>query len=219
MPKRKKSFNKIWTGEWKGFGLWIKKLCRDEIYQNKWEALRRSIYSHWCVCNTLILLDKGAIDQYIVLSLDEMYLDKGESYQGGKVLGKDDNGKLYKGFLAFMIVVVWKNIPCVVRAILEISLTGALVKKYIEENFHALSKIGFKVRAVVATTTRPTFRRFGIYFTPEQIRSWPFYPGNNWCCPFNQECTKKSSSKQAIYFPRISFRQIQRRGQCNRWRG
>ena len=46
------------------------------------------------------------IDQYIVLSLDEMYLDKGESYQGGKVLGKDDNGKLYKGFLAFMIVVV-----------------------------------------------------------------------------------------------------------------
>ena len=152
------NINKIWTGEWKGFGLWIKKLCRDEIYQNKWEALRRSIYSHWCVCNTLILLDKGAIDQYIVLSLDEMYLDKGESYQGGKVLGKDDNGKLYKGFLAFMIVVVWKNIPCVVQAILEISLTGALVKKYIEENFHALSKIGFKVRAVVAKTTRPTFR-------------------------------------------------------------
>ena len=41
-----------------------------------------------------------------------MYLQKCQGYFGGKVLGSDENGELYKGIVCFMIVGLKESIAC-----------------------------------------------------------------------------------------------------------
>jgi hypothetical protein len=96
-----------------------------------------------------LLLEKGEIDNDIVLLLDEMHLQKEESYQGGATIGRDEDGKLYGGILNFMIVGIRKNIPFVVRAVPEITVNGGLVKKQIDAVLTDLHDTGFNVRTVI----------------------------------------------------------------------
>ena len=49
------------------------------------------------------LLVKGHRFQDSVLLVDEMYLQKGTQFHGGKYIGADENDELYKGIMVFMI--------------------------------------------------------------------------------------------------------------------
>ena len=57
-----------------------------------------------------VLLDQGKI----VLLLDEIYLQKDAQYQGGKLVGVDSEGNLFKGVMTFMINSLKQSIPFVI---------------------------------------------------------------------------------------------------------
>ena len=50
------------------------------------------------------LRENGKISNDCILMVDEMYLEKATQYHSGKYVGADDEGNLYKGIVAFMIV-------------------------------------------------------------------------------------------------------------------
>ena len=50
------------------------------------------------------LREKGKISNDCILMVDEMYIEKATRYHSGKYVGADDEGNLYKGIVAFMIV-------------------------------------------------------------------------------------------------------------------
>ena len=80
---------------------------------------------------TKILLDNGKISSDCVLLFDEMYLQKGANYQGGKYVGETEDGKLYKGVICFMIVGLKESIPIVIKAIPETHIAGEWLKEEI----------------------------------------------------------------------------------------
>ena len=51
--------------------------------------------------------------------IDEMYLQKSEEYHGGEIVGCDEEGKLYKGLVGFMIVGLKQSIPYIIKSIAE----------------------------------------------------------------------------------------------------
>ena len=81
---------------------------------------------------------------------DEMYLQKGTQYQGGKMLGADEMGNLYKGIVCFMIVGLKKNVPLMVKATPECKISGKWLVEQIVPLLKDLRTVGLKVRAVVA---------------------------------------------------------------------
>ena len=56
--------------------------------------------------------------------VDEIYLEKATQYHSGQYVGADDEGNLYKGIVAFMIVGLKEPIPYIVQAILEVKFCG-----------------------------------------------------------------------------------------------
>ena len=81
--------------------------------------------------------------------VDEMYLQKSTQYQGGEYVGADEEGKLYKGIVALMIVGMSKNIPYIIQAIPEVKFSGKWLADKMSENIKNLNKIGFCVRGIV----------------------------------------------------------------------
>ena len=71
-----------------------------------------------------LLLEKGKMDQDVILSLDEMYIQKESGYNGGRVTGTDPDGKMFKGVVAFMINGLKNGTPFVVKAIPELRIPG-----------------------------------------------------------------------------------------------
>ena len=65
------------------------------------------------------LLEKGEISNDIVLMLDEMYLQKGTQFHGGKYIGADEEGNHYKGVAGLK-----ESIPYVINACPETSVHG-----------------------------------------------------------------------------------------------
>ena len=95
------------------------------------------------------LLDDEKIDSDVLLLADEMYLFKEEQYQDGDMIGKDEKGDFYKGVVMFEIVGMRKNIPIVIKAVPETTISWQLLRKQIVECITSLNKLGFKVRAVL----------------------------------------------------------------------
>ena len=62
------------------------------------------------------LLEKGEISNDVILMLDEMYLQKGTQFHGGKYVGADEDGKHYKGIVVLMKTGLKKSIPYVIKA-------------------------------------------------------------------------------------------------------
>ena len=128
-----------------------------------------------------ILLDNGKISSDCVLLFDEMYLQKGVNYQGGKYVGETEDGELYKGVVCFMIVGIKESIPIVIKAIPETHIAGEWLKEEIIKSIEDLNSIGIKVRAVICddhSSNVSTFNKikkefktdseyFFIYTTPE----------------------------------------------------
>ena len=63
------------------------------------------------------LREAGEISSDIILMLDEMFLKKCTQYQNGEYLGEDENGKLYKAIVLFMVEGLKNSIKYVVQAI------------------------------------------------------------------------------------------------------
>ena len=78
-----------------------------------------------------------------------MFLQKFTQYQGGEYVGADEDGNIYKGVMAFMVVGLKKSIRFVVQALPEVTFNGAWLSSKIIENIKTLSDAGFCVRAVV----------------------------------------------------------------------
>ena len=57
--------------------------------------------------------EKGKISQDVILMLDEMYIEKCEEYDSGKLIGADDENQLYKGVVSFMVY-GWSEGDCVI---------------------------------------------------------------------------------------------------------
>ena len=56
---------------------------------------------------------------------DEMYLQKGCQYHSGEYVSADDEGNLYKGIVASMIVGLKKSIPYIIKASPEVTINGS----------------------------------------------------------------------------------------------
>ena len=95
------------------------------------------------------LLENGSISEDCVLLVDEMYLQKGVQYHGGSFVGADENGKLYKGIVVFLIVSLKKTIACVVKSCPESKINGQWLCNEIDDCISELQTIGLKVRAVI----------------------------------------------------------------------
>ena len=58
--------------------------------------------------------DKGSFSCECILMIDEMYLQKSAQYQSGEYEGLDNEGTLYRGTVAFIVVGFKLSIPFVV---------------------------------------------------------------------------------------------------------
>ena len=119
-----------------------------------------------------LLLDKGKI----VLSFDEIYLQKDTEYNGGRMIGADADGNMFKGVAMFMINSLKDSIPFVVKAMPELTLSGKWIAKHIEEVL-TLHQCGFHVRAAICddhSTNVAAFnlllKKYGIKDSPDAIK-------------------------------------------------
>ena len=97
-----------------------------------------------------LLLEKEKIDENVIMMLDEIYLQKEEQYSGGRLIGSNELGELYKGVMTFMIVGLKKSKPWVVKAIPETKIEGKWLANHIDETICSIHQAGFRVRGVVA---------------------------------------------------------------------
>ena len=97
-----------------------------------------------------LLLERGKMDRDVILSLDEIYIQKDAGYNGGRITGADADGKMFKGVVAFMINGLQNAVPFVVKAIPELKITGKWIAEHLDELIKSLHECGFFVRAVIS---------------------------------------------------------------------
>ena len=97
-----------------------------------------------------VLREKGEISTDLILMVDEMYLHKTAQYQAGEYVGADEEGYLYKGIVAFMVVELKQSTPFVVQAIAEVTFNGQCLCDKIASNIENLANAGFCVYGLVA---------------------------------------------------------------------
>ena len=95
------------------------------------------------------MLDNGKVDSDCVLLIDEMYLQKGVQYQGGSLVGADEDGKMYTGIVVFMVVSLKKSVPFVIKACPESKISGDWLSLQIEETLKTIFNSAFNVWAVI----------------------------------------------------------------------
>ena len=94
-------------------------------------------------------LDEGNISKDCMVLFDEMYLQKGTHYHGGKHVGADEDGNFFKGVVCFMIVGLQKSVPIVAKTVPETCVSGDLIVANLMDVITKLAKVGFNVRGVV----------------------------------------------------------------------
>ena len=109
-----------------------------------------------------VLLDQGKIGEDVVLLLDEIYLKKDVQYQGGKLVGVDSEGNLFKGVMALMINSLKQSIPFVIKAIPEVKIEGLWLSEQIDGCIHTLHKTGFNIVAVISDNHSANVPAFNI---------------------------------------------------------
>ena len=96
------------------------------------------------------LLNQNKIDKDVVLLTDEIYLQKEAQYQGGRMIGVDNEGNLYKDVMTFMIVSLKKKFNFVIRAIPEVKIEGKWLADHVDECITSLQENGFHRHGVVS---------------------------------------------------------------------
>ena len=98
-----------------------------------------------------VLLDQGKMEKDIASMLDEIYLQKDAQYQGGKLVGVDSEGNLFKGVMTFIMSSLKQSIPFVIKAIPEMKIEGLWLSEQIDECIHTLYKTGFNIVQLFGT--------------------------------------------------------------------
>ena len=116
-----------------------------------------------------VLREKGGISTDLIIMEDEMYLHKAAQYQAGEYVGADEEGNLYKGIVAFMVVGLKQSTPFVVQAIPEVTFNGQWLCDKIASNIANLGNAGFCVSEPVADNHSSNVNAFihsKIFFIP-----------------------------------------------------
>ena len=121
-----------------------------------------------------MLLEKGKISKDIVLMVDEMFLQKAAQYQNGEYIGRNEDGQLYKGIVASMVVGLKTSIPYIIQATPEITFTGSWLAETISKNVQVLSEAGFQVRAIVSDNHSTNVNAYAELLTMHSSDS-PYY--------------------------------------------
>ena len=96
-----------------------------------------------------VLRENGRISRDCILMVDDMYLQKSTQYHSGEYVGADEEGNMYKGIVAFMIVGLKESIPYVVQALPEVTFNGQWLAEKMVECIDSLIDCGFCVRGLV----------------------------------------------------------------------
>ena len=107
----------------------------DKIQQGGVDALKALKIVH----------EKGSFSCDCILMIDEMYLQKSPQYQSGEYVGVDEEGNLYKGIVAFMVVGFRLSIPFVVQVIPEVTFNEQWLAETFSDNVGNLIEFGLCV--------------------------------------------------------------------------
>ena len=77
--------------------------------------------------------------------IDQMYLQKSAQYQSGENV---EEGNLYKGIFAFLVVELKQSIPFVVQTIPEVTFNGQWLAEKISDNIDSLIEIRLCVQGI-----------------------------------------------------------------------
>ena len=80
--------------------------------------------------------------------LDEMYFEKATRYHNGEYAGADDDGNLYKGRVAFMIVGPKESIYYIVQAIPEVKFSREWLADKMSNCINNLTSTEFSVQGI-----------------------------------------------------------------------
>ena len=78
--------------------------------------------------------------------IDQAYLPKSAQYQSGENV---EEGNLYKGIFAFLVVELKQSIPFVVQTIPEVTFNGQWLAEKISDNIDSLLEIRLCVQGIV----------------------------------------------------------------------
>ena len=78
--------------------------------------------------------------------IDQMYLQKSAQYQSGENV---EEGNLYKGIFAFLVVELKQSIPFVVQTIPEVTFNGQWLAEKISDNIDSLIEIRLCGQSIV----------------------------------------------------------------------
>ena len=78
--------------------------------------------------------------------IDQVYLPKSAQYQSGENV---EEGNLYKGIFAFLVVELKQSIPFVVQTIPEVTFNGQWLAEKISDNIDSLTEIRLCVQGIV----------------------------------------------------------------------
>ena len=130
-----------------------------------------------------VLLEQGKIGTHVVLLLDEVYLQKDLQYQDGKLVGADNEGKLYKGVMTFMINNLKKSIFFVMKVIPEINSERKWRSENSDNCIISFDSVGFNVCAIISDNHSTNILVFKYLFNicrnkqkGENINHPGFYP-------------------------------------------
>ena len=124
-----------------------------------------------------VLREKGEISIDLILMADEIDLQKVAQYQDGEYVGADEESNLYKGIIAFMVVVMKQSITFVVQAIPEVTFNGQWLCNKVASNIENLGNAGFCLRGLVAdnhTIILMLLLHLKIFLIPNQSYFWVF---------------------------------------------
>ena len=110
-------------------------LLFNKIQQGRVDALKALKKVH----------EKGAFSFDCILMINEVYLQKSAQYQSGKYVGVDEEGNLYKGIVAFMVVGFRLSIPFVVQVIPEVTFNEQWLAETFSDNVDNLIEFGLCV--------------------------------------------------------------------------
>ena len=110
-------------------------LLFNKIQQGRVDALKALKTVH----------DKGAFSFDCILMINEVYLQKSAQYQSGEYVGVDEEGNLYKGIVAFMVVGFRLSIPFVVQVIPEVTFNEQWLAETFSDNVDNLIEFGLCV--------------------------------------------------------------------------
>ena len=76
-------------------------------------------------------------------------MQKSAQYQSEEYVGVDEEGNLYKGIIAFMVVGLKQSIPFVAEVIAEVIFNGHRLAEKISDNIENLIEFGLCVLSIV----------------------------------------------------------------------